>query len=96
MGGRLADGARAAARAHPFGLTQREQEVLALLSEGLPDREISGGWSSPSGPCTTSQQCCPRPAPPPGQRSLPKPHGWASVPPPRHLPARNLAIPYRT
>jgi DNA-binding CsgD family transcriptional regulator len=34
-------GPRAATRAHPFGLTRREQEVLALLSEGLPDREIS-------------------------------------------------------
>jgi DNA-binding CsgD family transcriptional regulator len=34
-------GARAAARAHPLGLTRREQQVLALLAEGLPDREIS-------------------------------------------------------
>jgi DNA-binding CsgD family transcriptional regulator len=34
-------GARAAARAHPLGLTGREQEVLALLAEGLPDREIA-------------------------------------------------------
>ena len=38
---RIPAGARAAARAHPFGLTRREQEVLALLAEGLPDREIS-------------------------------------------------------
>jgi len=38
---RIPAGARAAARAHPFGLTTREQEVLALLAEGLPDREIS-------------------------------------------------------
>ena len=38
---RVPAGARAAARAHPFGLTRREQEVLALLAEGLPDREIS-------------------------------------------------------
>ena len=34
-------GRRAATRAAPAGLTAREQEVLALLSEGLPDREIS-------------------------------------------------------
>jgi DNA-binding CsgD family transcriptional regulator len=32
---------RAAARAAPAGLTVREQEVPALLSQGLPDREIS-------------------------------------------------------
>ena len=30
-----------AARAAPAGLTTREQEVLALLSQGLRDREIS-------------------------------------------------------
>jgi DNA-binding CsgD family transcriptional regulator/tetratricopeptide (TPR) repeat protein len=34
-------GPRPATRAAPAGLTPREQEVLALLSEGLPDREIS-------------------------------------------------------
>jgi DNA-binding NarL/FixJ family response regulator len=34
-------GPRAATRAAPAGLTAREQEVLALLSEGLPNREIS-------------------------------------------------------
>jgi DNA-binding NarL/FixJ family response regulator len=34
-------GPRTATRAAPAGLTAREQEVLALLSEGLPDREIS-------------------------------------------------------
>jgi len=34
-------GPRRATRADPAGLTAREQEVLALLSEGLPDREIS-------------------------------------------------------
>jgi DNA-binding CsgD family transcriptional regulator len=34
-------GPRAATQAAPAGLTAREQEVLALLSEGLPDREIS-------------------------------------------------------
>ena len=33
--------ARPATRAAPAGLTAREREVLALLSEGLPDREIS-------------------------------------------------------
>jgi len=32
---------RAATQASPAGLTAREQEVLALLSQGLPDREIS-------------------------------------------------------
>ena len=34
-------GPRAATRAAPAGLTAREQEILALLSEGLPNREIS-------------------------------------------------------
>ena len=34
-------GPRAATRAAPAGLTAREQEVLVLLSQGLPDREIS-------------------------------------------------------
>src|SRR5207248_9933356 len=34
-------GPHAATRAAPAGLTAREQEVLALLSEGLPDLEIS-------------------------------------------------------
>jgi DNA-binding NarL/FixJ family response regulator len=34
-------GPRAATRAAPNGLTAREQEVLALLAEGLPDKEIS-------------------------------------------------------
>jgi DNA-binding CsgD family transcriptional regulator len=34
-------GPRPATRAAPAGLTAREQQVLALLSEGLPDREIS-------------------------------------------------------
>jgi DNA-binding CsgD family transcriptional regulator len=34
-------GPRAATRAAVAGLTAREQEVLALLSQGLPDKEIS-------------------------------------------------------
>ena len=34
-------GPRPATRAAPAGLTPREQEVLVLLSEGLPNREIS-------------------------------------------------------
>ena len=34
-------GPRPATRAAPAGLTAREQEVLALLVQGLPDREIS-------------------------------------------------------
>jgi DNA-binding CsgD family transcriptional regulator/tetratricopeptide (TPR) repeat protein len=34
-------GPRPATRAAPAGLTTREQEVLALLSQGLPDKEIS-------------------------------------------------------
>ena len=34
-------GPRAATRAAPAGLTAREQQVLALLAEGMPDREIS-------------------------------------------------------
>ncbi|HEY7012773.1 MAG TPA: AAA family ATPase [Streptosporangiaceae bacterium] len=34
-------GPRPATRAAPGGLTAREQEVLALLADGLPDREIS-------------------------------------------------------
>lgn len=34
-------GPRPTTRAAPAGLTAREQQVLALLSEGMPDREIS-------------------------------------------------------
>ena len=34
-------GPRPATRAAPAGLTAREQEVLALIVQGLPDREIS-------------------------------------------------------
>ena len=34
-------GPRPATRAAPAGLTPREQEVLALLADGLADREIS-------------------------------------------------------
>ncbi len=34
-------GPRPATKSAPAGLTVREQEVLALLSEGLPDKEIS-------------------------------------------------------
>jgi len=34
-------GPRAATRSAPAGLTPREQEVLALLADGLADREIS-------------------------------------------------------
>jgi DNA-binding CsgD family transcriptional regulator/tetratricopeptide (TPR) repeat protein len=34
-------GPRPATRGTPAGLTAREQQVLALLSQGLPDREIS-------------------------------------------------------
>jgi DNA-binding NarL/FixJ family response regulator len=34
-------GPRPSTRNAPAGLTAREQEVLALLSEGLPDRDIS-------------------------------------------------------
>src|SRR5215469_12071192 len=39
--GAIPRGPRAATKATPVGLTPREQEVLALLTEGLPDREIS-------------------------------------------------------
>jgi DNA-binding NarL/FixJ family response regulator len=34
-------GARPATRQHPQGLTAREQEVLALLGEGLSDQAIA-------------------------------------------------------
>jgi DNA-binding NarL/FixJ family response regulator len=34
-------GPRATTRDAPAGLTPREREVLLLLSEGLPDKEIS-------------------------------------------------------
>jgi DNA-binding NarL/FixJ family response regulator len=36
------NGARPRTRAHPSGLTAREQEVLALLCDGLTDEEIAG------------------------------------------------------
>lgn len=39
--GNIPRGPRPATRSAPGGLTGREQEVLALLTEGLPDREIS-------------------------------------------------------
>ena len=39
--GAIPRGPRAATKATPAGLTPREREVLALLTEGLPDREIS-------------------------------------------------------
>jgi len=39
--GAIPRGPRATTKAAPVGLTPREQEVLALLAEGLPDREIS-------------------------------------------------------
>jgi DNA-binding CsgD family transcriptional regulator len=34
-------GARSATRAHPFGLTQREHEVLALVQQGHTNAEIA-------------------------------------------------------
>src|SRR5262249_17355064 len=34
-------GSRPATRAHPLGLTQREQEVLGLISAGLTNAEIA-------------------------------------------------------
>ena len=34
-------GARASTRAHPAGLTPREQDVLALVAQGLPDDQIA-------------------------------------------------------
>jgi DNA-binding CsgD family transcriptional regulator/tetratricopeptide (TPR) repeat protein len=34
-------GSRAATRAHPAGLTQREQEVLVLVAEGMTDEQIA-------------------------------------------------------
>ncbi|QNN51843.1 ATP-binding protein [Nocardioides mesophilus] len=34
-------GSRAATRAHPAGLTQREAEVLALVAEGMTDEQIA-------------------------------------------------------
>ena len=33
--------ARASTRAHPAGLTPREQDVLALVAQGLPDDQIA-------------------------------------------------------
>jgi DNA-binding NarL/FixJ family response regulator len=35
-------GARAATRANPAGLTRRQQEVLALVVDGLTDEQIAG------------------------------------------------------
>jgi DNA-binding CsgD family transcriptional regulator/tetratricopeptide (TPR) repeat protein len=40
--GSVPAGARAATRAHPAGLTPREQEVLELVAEGLSDEQIAG------------------------------------------------------
>jgi DNA-binding NarL/FixJ family response regulator len=34
-------GARTATKAHPYGLTAREQEILQLLSQGQSNEEIS-------------------------------------------------------
>ncbi|MFT3871883.1 MAG: helix-turn-helix transcriptional regulator [Nocardioides sp.] len=34
-------GARSSTRAHPFGLTPREDEILTLLCEGLTNEEIA-------------------------------------------------------
>jgi DNA-binding CsgD family transcriptional regulator/tetratricopeptide (TPR) repeat protein len=42
LGHRAPAGARATTRRHPFGLTRREDEVLALLCEGLTNEEIAG------------------------------------------------------
>jgi DNA-binding NarL/FixJ family response regulator len=39
--GNIPRGPRPGTRSAPGGLTAREQEVLELLTEGLPDREIS-------------------------------------------------------
>jgi DNA-binding CsgD family transcriptional regulator/tetratricopeptide (TPR) repeat protein len=39
--GNIPRGPRPGTRSAPSGLTAREQEVLALLTEGLPDKEIS-------------------------------------------------------
>ena len=39
--GAIPRGPRPATRTAPAGLTAREREVLALLAEGLSDREIS-------------------------------------------------------
>ena len=42
LGHRAPAGARATTRQHPLGLTKREDEVLALLCEGLTNEEIAG------------------------------------------------------
>jgi DNA-binding NarL/FixJ family response regulator len=39
--GNIPRGPRPSTRSAPAGLTAREQEVLALLAEGLQDKEIS-------------------------------------------------------
>ncbi len=41
LGHRAPAGARATTRQHPAGLTRREDEVLALLCEGLTNDEIA-------------------------------------------------------
>ena len=43
-------------RQNPVGLTARELEVLALLSEGLRNAQIAHAWSCPKGPSTTTSQ----------------------------------------
>jgi hypothetical protein len=82
-------GPQRATRAAPAGLTARQQEVLALMSEGLATTMRSpGGCSSPNGRLTiTSPLSCPRSAFRPGWRQPRRRAGWASWPPARYSPA---------
>ena len=51
-------------------LTERETEIAALVAEGLTNRQIGNGSSSPSAPCrTTSSTSCASSASRPGARS---------------------------
>ena len=74
-------GPRPAIRGAPAGLTAREQEVLALISEGLPDREISRRLFISERPYSTmSPRSWRRSASHPGQPRPARPTGWASRP----------------
>ena len=72
-------GARTTTRAHPQGLTRREQEILQLLSEGHPTRRSPQACSSRSGQSSTMYpRSSANSAPPPAKALLRRRSSWAS------------------